>query len=184
MTVEVKPFRSESDYEAALAEIERLWGAKAGTAEGDKLDILATLVDAYESEYHPFNPPDPIEAIEFCMESQGLTRRDLEAMLGTRARTRRQGSEPQARPLDRHDPALARSARYLGRGADPPGSKDCRLRRRSELCARRAGRRRRKMPAYCPLPALVAKRTASSAARKRACALLMHSRCSDAGSES
>ena len=86
MTTDVKPIRSEADYEAALAEIERLWGAKAGTAEGDRLDVLATLVDAYESERDPVDPPDPIEAIKFRMEQQGLTRRDLEAMLGTRAR--------------------------------------------------------------------------------------------------
>jgi HTH-type transcriptional regulator/antitoxin HigA len=86
MAVEVKPIRSEADYESALAEIERLWGAKAGTQEGDRLDILATLVDAYESEHHPIDPPDPIEAIKFRMEQQGLTRRDLEAILGTRAR--------------------------------------------------------------------------------------------------
>ncbi len=86
MTTDVKPIRLEADYEAALAEIERLWGAKAGTAEGDRLDVLATLVDAYESERDPVDPPDPIEAIKFRMEQQGLTRRDLEAMLGTRAR--------------------------------------------------------------------------------------------------
>lgn len=86
MIVEVKPLRSEADYEAALAEIERLWGAKVGTSEGDRLDVLATLVDAYESEHFPIDQPDPIEAIKFRMEQQGLTRRDLEAMLGTRAR--------------------------------------------------------------------------------------------------
>ncbi|HZZ61901.1 MAG TPA: helix-turn-helix domain-containing protein [Roseiarcus sp.] len=86
MAVEVNPIRSEADYEAALAEIERLWGAKAGTQEGDRLDILATLIDAYENESHPIDPPDPIEAIKFRMEQQGLTRRDLEAILGTRAR--------------------------------------------------------------------------------------------------
>lgn len=86
MAVEVNPIRSEADYEAALAETERLWGAKAETPEGDRLDILATLLDAYESEHHPIDPPDPIEAIKFRMEQEGLTRRDLEAILGTRAR--------------------------------------------------------------------------------------------------
>ncbi len=86
MAVEINPIRSEHDYEAALAEIERLWGAKAGTPEGDRLDILATLVDAYENEHFPIDPPDPIEAIKFRMEQQGLTRRDLESILGTRAR--------------------------------------------------------------------------------------------------
>ena len=86
MAVEINPIRSEHDYEATLAEIERLWGAKAGTPEGDRLDILATLVDAYENEHFPIDPPDPIEAIKFRMEQQGLTRRDLESILGTRAR--------------------------------------------------------------------------------------------------
>ncbi len=86
MAVEVNPIRSEADHEAALAEIGRLWGAKAGTQEGDRLDVLATLLDAYENEHHPIDPPDPIEAIKFRMEQQGLTRRDLEAILGTRAR--------------------------------------------------------------------------------------------------
>ena len=86
MAAEVRPVRSEADYEAAMAEIERLWGAKSGTPEGDRLDVLATLVDAYESEHDPIDPPDPIEAIKFRMDQQGLTRRDLEAILGTRAR--------------------------------------------------------------------------------------------------
>jgi|SRR5437016_11076396 len=82
----LKPIRTEADYEVALAEIERLWGAPASTPEGDRLDILATLVDAYENEHYPMDPPDPIEAIKFRMEQQGLTRRDLEGILGTRTR--------------------------------------------------------------------------------------------------
>ncbi len=83
---EVKPIRSEADYEAALAEVERLWGTRSGTPEGDRLDVLATLIDAYESAHHPIDPPDPIEAIKFRMEQQGLTRKDLEGILGTRTR--------------------------------------------------------------------------------------------------
>lgn len=82
----VKPIRSEADYQAALAEIERLWGAKAGTAGGDRLDVLATLIDAYEAAHDPMDPPDPVEAIKFRMEQQALTRKDLERMLGTRTR--------------------------------------------------------------------------------------------------
>ena len=82
----LKPIRSEADYDAALAEIERLWGARAGTPEGDRLDILATLVDAYENEHYPMDPPDPIEAIKFRMEQQGLARKDLEGILGSRTR--------------------------------------------------------------------------------------------------
>ncbi len=86
MGTELKPIRSEADYEAALAEVERLWGAKSGTPGGDRLDILATLIDAYEAEHHPMDPPDPIEAIKFRMEQQGLTRKDLEPIIGTRTR--------------------------------------------------------------------------------------------------
>lgn len=81
-----KPIRTEADYQAALAEIERLWGARLDTPEGDRLDVLATLIDAYEAEHDPVDPPDPIEAIRFRMEQQGLTRKDLERVLGTRTR--------------------------------------------------------------------------------------------------
>ena len=86
MRGEVKPIRSEADYQAAMVELERLWGGKAGTPEGDRLDVLATLIDAYESEHEPVDSPDPIEAIKFRMEQQGLTRRDLEPIIGSRAR--------------------------------------------------------------------------------------------------
>lgn len=86
MSGDVKPILTKKDYEAALAEIERLWGAKRGTAEGDRLDVIATLVDAYEAEHFPIAPPDPIEAIKFRMEQQGLTRKDLEGLIGTRTR--------------------------------------------------------------------------------------------------
>ncbi len=82
----IKPIRTNRDYEAALTEMERLWGAPLGTPEGDRLDVLATLVDAYENEHHPMDPPDPIDAIKFRMEQQGLTRKDLEGILGSRTR--------------------------------------------------------------------------------------------------
>jgi len=72
MTAEVRPIRTKRDYEAAVKEVEHLWGAKAGTREGDRLDVLATLIDAYEAEHYPMDPPDPIEAIKFRMEQQGL----------------------------------------------------------------------------------------------------------------
>jgi HTH-type transcriptional regulator/antitoxin HigA len=82
----LKPLKTEKDYEAALKEIERVWGARLGTPEGDRLDILATLIDVYESEHYPMDPPDPVEAIKFRMEQQGLSRKDLESVLGTRTR--------------------------------------------------------------------------------------------------
>jgi len=86
MAAEVRPIRTKRDYDAALREVERLWGAKTGTRDGDRLDVLATLIDAYEAEHYPMDPPDPIEAIKFRMEQQGLTRRDLEEIIGTRTR--------------------------------------------------------------------------------------------------
>jgi len=82
----LRPLKSEKDHENALAEVERLWGARAGTPEGDRLDVLATLIDAYEAQHYPMDPPDPIEAIKFRMEQQGLSRKDLEALFGTRTR--------------------------------------------------------------------------------------------------
>jgi HTH-type transcriptional regulator / antitoxin HigA len=86
MATELKPIRSDADYEAALAEVERLWGAKAGTPKGDRLDVLATLIDAYENAHFPFDRPDPIDAIKFRMEQLGLTRKDLEPLIGSGAR--------------------------------------------------------------------------------------------------
>ena len=83
---EVKPIRTLKDHEAALAEVEALWGSAGGTPEGDRLDVFATLIDAYESQHFSMDPPDPIEAIIFRMEQQGLSRKDLEGIIGTRAR--------------------------------------------------------------------------------------------------
>jgi HTH-type transcriptional regulator / antitoxin HigA len=86
MKDELKPIRTKADYTNALAQVERLWGGKTGTPEGDRLDILATLIDVYESKHFPMDPPDPVEAIKFRMEQQGLTRKDLEPLIGTRTR--------------------------------------------------------------------------------------------------
>jgi HTH-type transcriptional regulator/antitoxin HigA len=83
---DIRPIRTKRDHEAALAEVERLWGAKLGTPEGDRLDVLATLIEAFEEAHYPMDPPDPIEAIKFRMEQQGLSRKDLEALIGTRTR--------------------------------------------------------------------------------------------------
>jgi HTH-type transcriptional regulator/antitoxin HigA len=84
--MDIKPIRTEKDYEAALQEIERLMDAEPDTPEGDHLDVLATLVDAWEDKYHPIDDPDPIEAILHRMEALGLSRKDLEPMIGSRAR--------------------------------------------------------------------------------------------------
>lgn len=83
---DIKPIRSQDDYERAMAEVERLWGAATGTAKGDRLDVLATLIDAYERDHFPIEAPTPVEAIKFRMEQQGLTRKDLESVIGSRGR--------------------------------------------------------------------------------------------------
>jgi HTH-type transcriptional regulator / antitoxin HigA len=82
----IKPIRTQRDYQRALKELDKLMGAKANTPEGDRLDVLATLVAAWEEKHYPIEPPDPIEAIRFAMEQRGLTRRDLEPFIGSRAR--------------------------------------------------------------------------------------------------
>ena len=83
---DIKPIRTSKDHANAMKEVETLWGAKSGTPKGDRLDVLATLIDAWEAIHYPMDPPDPIEAIKFRMEQQGLTRKDLEGIIGTRAR--------------------------------------------------------------------------------------------------
>ncbi len=78
----IKPIKTATDYRAALKEIESLMGAKANTAKGEKLDVLVTLVEAYENKHYPLDLPDPVEAIKFEMEQKGLTVKDLEPMIG------------------------------------------------------------------------------------------------------
>jgi len=80
--MEVRPIHDERDYEAALTRLEALMEAEPGTPEGDELEVLSTLVEAYEARHHPIDPADPIEAIKFRMQQQGLTRRDLEPYIG------------------------------------------------------------------------------------------------------
>ncbi len=82
--LEIHPIRNEADYRAALDEIERLFDAKINTPECDRLEILATLVEAYEQQNYPIAPPDPIEAILYYLESRGLSWQDLESILGSR----------------------------------------------------------------------------------------------------
>lgn len=80
--MEIRPIKTEQDYDAALAEVEALWGAEPDTPNGDKLDVLITLIEAYEVKHHPIAPPDPVEAILFRMEQTGLQRKDLEPYIG------------------------------------------------------------------------------------------------------
>lgn len=84
--MEIKPIKTENDYSNALDIVEKLMGAKINTPEGDNLDVLVTLIEAYEEKNHQILPPDPVEAIVHQMESQGLSRNDLIPFFGSRAR--------------------------------------------------------------------------------------------------
>ncbi len=78
----IKPIRSKRDYNEALNTVEGLMGAKVGTADGDMLDVLVTLIQAYEAKHYPMLPPDPVESIKFVMEQRGLTIHDLTPVFG------------------------------------------------------------------------------------------------------
>ena len=80
--MDIRPIRSDDDHRAALEEIDALWGAAEGTPEGDRLDILATLVEAYEAKRWPIQDLDPVEAIEAAMASEGRSRGDLAELIG------------------------------------------------------------------------------------------------------
>ena len=82
----ITPIKSERDYKKALRDIETLFTAKKGTADGDRLDVLTTLVEAYETKHYPIDAPDPVQAIQFVMEQRGLKRKDLEPYIGGRSR--------------------------------------------------------------------------------------------------
>jgi HTH-type transcriptional regulator / antitoxin HigA len=86
--ITIRPVNSEADYEAALVEIEQMMGnVKPHTPEGNKFDLLVTLVEAYEDQHYPMGESsDPISMIEFIMDQQGLTRKDLEPYIGPRQR--------------------------------------------------------------------------------------------------
>jgi len=110
--VDIRPIKTNGDYEAALAEIERRWGAKPGTPEGDKLDVLATLVDAYEDVHFPIDPPTPIEAIKFRMDQMGLRQIDLVPYFGSRGRV--------SEVLNGKRPLSLRMIRRISRGLGIP----------------------------------------------------------------
>lgn len=80
--MDIRPIKTDADYRAALNDIENLMMADPDTVEGEKLDILVTLVEAYEAKHFPMDLPDPVEAIKFEMERKGLTIKDLEPMIG------------------------------------------------------------------------------------------------------
>lgn len=84
--MEIRTIHNKKEYKAALAEIEQLWSAPAKSAQAERLDVLTLLVEHYEKTHCPIADPDPIEFIEHVMESRGLTRKDLEPMIGPRGR--------------------------------------------------------------------------------------------------
>lgn len=84
--MELKPIRTEAEHAEALADIERLWDAPEGSADADRLEVLAMLVEAYEKAHFPIEAPDPISYLEYIMDVRGLTRKDLEQYIGPRGR--------------------------------------------------------------------------------------------------
>jgi len=85
--MEIKPIHSETDYQSVLKEIEKLMESQPGTSEGDRLEVLVTLVEAYEAKHFPIpEPDDPVQVLEYYMESRGLSRSDLVAYLGSKER--------------------------------------------------------------------------------------------------
>ncbi|MCO4760823.1 MAG: helix-turn-helix domain-containing protein [Myxococcales bacterium] len=84
--MKIRAIRNDADHARAMVQLESLWGAEAGSLEAEHLEILVTLIDAYEHKHHIIPPPDPVDAIIFVMEQQGLTRKDLVPMLGSRSR--------------------------------------------------------------------------------------------------
>jgi len=103
--MDIHPIRNDRDHKRALRQIEKLWGARAGTRDADKLEIWVTLVDAYEAKHHPIDPPDPVDAILFRLEQEGKTRADLEKIIGSRARV--------SEVLNRRRPLTIRMIRRL-----------------------------------------------------------------------
>jgi HTH-type transcriptional regulator/antitoxin HigA len=86
LNVSIKPIKTEADNQAALARIEQLWDAQPNTPEGDELDVLVTLVQAFEDVHYPIEAPNPVDAIRFRMEQAGLEDADLVQYLGQRSR--------------------------------------------------------------------------------------------------
>ncbi len=106
--IDIHPIRNDDDHARALEQMEVLWGQPEGSPEAEQLEVLVTLVNAYEAEHHAMEAPGPIEAILFRMEQEGLTRKDLEPMLGGRSRV--------SEILNRKRPLTLRMIRKLRKG--------------------------------------------------------------------
>ena len=84
--MEIRPIKTEQDYNTSISRIEVLWGAKKDTPQGDELDLLVTLVESYEMKHYPIAPPDPVDAIKFRMEQMDMTKADLVQYIGSQSR--------------------------------------------------------------------------------------------------
>ena len=110
--MEIKPIKTNKDYEVTLVEISGLLDSAEGSAEEDRLEVLSILAEAWEDAHYPIDPPDPIEAIKFRMDQQGLSRKDLEVYLGRRQRV--------SDVLNRKRPLSLRMIRGLNEGLGIP----------------------------------------------------------------
>ena len=108
----IKPIRNDEGLQNAFHQLERVFQADEDTAEADERDILVTLIEAYENKHYPISPPDPIEAIKFRMEQQGLTARDLEAFIGSSGRV--------SEILNKQRPLSLRMVKRLHNGLNIP----------------------------------------------------------------
>jgi HTH-type transcriptional regulator / antitoxin HigA len=142
-SVTVRPVRTEAEYDEALRDIDAVMDARPGTPDGDRLEVLVTLVQAYEARHHPVPPPDPVEAIRFRMEQAGLTPRDLEPYIGSRARVsevlnrRRALTLPMIRRLAE---GLQLAVEVLVRESPPVTQRKRRTRATTTIAATGAGR--------------------------------------------
>jgi HTH-type transcriptional regulator / antitoxin HigA len=110
--MELRPIRTKRDYEAALKQAEALWNARAGSADADRLEVLTLLIQSYESEHYPIADPEPVDFLLHVMDARGLTRKDLEPFIGSRARV--------AEVLNRVRPLSLEMIRRLSSGLDIP----------------------------------------------------------------
>ena len=108
----IKPIRNDDDLKKVLRRLEKVFQAEAGTAQADERDVLVVLIEAYENEHYDFGPADPVEAIKFRMEQQGLTPRDLEQYIGSSGRV--------SEVLNRRRPLSLRMAKRLHDGLRIP----------------------------------------------------------------
>lgn len=112
--MELKPIKTERDYRAALKLAEALWEAPEGSPEADRLDVLTLLIQAYEAKHHPVHDPEPVDFLLYVMEQRGLTRKDLEPYIGSRARV--------AEVLNRVRPLTLEMIRRLSEGLGLPAA--------------------------------------------------------------